>query len=202
MNRKKSLRDRRRLLLTLLALPWAGAHAADIRIVHSSVAPSGRNAMLRKLLVLGWGTRQDLRQPFEDAVAKALSASGLQAVAAHTRMPAGSAVLREAVTRVVKAEGYDGVLVARLIATELAPAAAPADRIAPTLEHNLKQLETPSAPVEDGKVAVTETSLYRASDGLKIWSAVTDVHNPRDLAKTTREFALLMVDALRADKLI
>lgn len=196
---------RRLLLLALLGLPLVRTHAAGIRIVHSDVSASARAGTLRKILVLGWGARQDLRQLFEDAVAQELRGLGVGVDASHTRLTADEAQLRDAVTRVVKAEGYDGVLVARLIATERAAAAgspAQGEGYAPTLESNLAQLEPPSAGAGDGLVAVTETSLYRVADGARVWSALTDVQDPKDLAQTTRDYASVVVAELRRHKVL
>lgn len=195
---------RRVLLLALLGAPLVRTHAAGIRVVHSDVSASARAGTLRKILVLGLGTRQDLRQLFEDAVAQELRGLGVGVDASHTRLPAGVAQLRDAVTRIVKAEGYDGVLVARLIGTERAAAAgspAQGERYAPTLASNLAQLETSSAGAQDGLVAVTETSLYRVADGARVWSAVTDVQDPKDVAQTTRDYATVIVAELRRHKL-
>lgn len=196
---------RRLLLLGLLAAPIARAHAAGIRIIQFDLSASARPEQLRKILVLGWGTRQDLRRLFEDAVAQEMRGFGVEAASSHTRLTADEAQLRAAVTRLVKAESYDGVLVARLIAKEATAAArspAQEQRFAPSLESDLAQLETPSAQTQEGLVAVTETSLYRVADGARVWSALTDVEDPKDPIQTTRDYASVVVAALRSHKLL
>jgi hypothetical protein len=49
---------------------------------------------------------------------------------------------------------------------------------------------------------VTETSLYRVADGARVWSVLTDVQDPKDLAQTTRDYASLVVAELRRHKLL
>jgi hypothetical protein len=196
---------RRLLLLALLGTILESAHAADIRIVHSDAPASDRTGTLRKILVLGWGTRQDLRQLFEDTVAQELRALGVGADSSHRRLTAGELPLRDAVRRLVKAEGYEGVLVARLVATERAPATSSPARgegYVPTLEGKLAKLDMAPPGGEDGRVAVTETSLYRVADGARVWSVLTDVQDPKDLAQTTRDYASLVVAELRRHKLL
>lgn len=195
---------RRHLLLGLLAAPLVqAADRAGIRIVYSEAQPDPA-APLRKLLVLGLSTRQDLRRLFEDAVAQGLRGLGVQATAAHSLLPAGKPPERAAITRLVKEAGYDGVLVSRLIATERGEIAAPAaaTHFVPTLDGSLAQLDAPAGEADGVLVAVTETSIYRVADGQRAWSALTDVHNPKDLAQTTQDFARVMLADLRAKRVL
>lgn len=196
---------RRLVLLGTLSAPFVRSHAAGIRIVHSEVAQPVQPGALRKILVLGWGARQDLRRIFEDSAAQELQVLGVAADASHKFLTAGEAQLRDAVTRVVRAQGFDAVIVARLIATERAtPASAPARAPAfePTLDGNLSRLEASTSKSEDGLVAVTETSLYRVADRARLWSALTDVQDPKDTAQTTRDYARIVISEMRRQKLV
>ena len=196
---------RRLLLLAMLGVPFAHTHAAGIRVVHSEVSPSVTAGTLRNILVLGWGARQDMRQLFEDSVVQGLHALSVGATASHKRLNADEVRLRSAVTRIVKAEGCDGVLVARLIATEGAPStggSAKRENPQASLEAGLAHVEARLATAPNGFAAVTETSLYRVADGARVWSAFTDVQDPRDVAETTKDYAAVVVAELRRHKLV
>jgi hypothetical protein len=156
---------------------------------------------LRKLLVLGLTRQAASRRVFEDTYVAALQDSGTPAIASHSLFAQDGPVEREVVVKAVRESGADGVLVARLVGREAETRRDTQLEMVPmrSLHPGLGHAWVRVYEVREREVihAIGETSVYRASDGALVWTAITDSVDPTNLQSATRGFSRTTIGALK-----
>jgi hypothetical protein len=110
-----------------------------------------RSATLGKTLVLALAPKAEVVMVLEDEWVRQLRQKGVDASAANRLLPGGSPPDKERVVELVKARGFDTLLVSRLV--------------------DVKQVER---EVSAYQVGVVETTLYDAGTEQRFWSARAD----------------------------
>jgi hypothetical protein len=155
--------------------------------------PAGRPT---KALVIGLSGKPEVRSTFEKDMAGRLQEAKIAAVQSETVMPPGAPITEDMLREVVKREGADAVLIARLEGkreqqvVETAPA--------PTASRGFYGYYAGAAPLayqqtylSTEQVVTLETRLYRTDgDGQLVWRGVSDTFDaahPSDVIRSVNE---------------
>jgi hypothetical protein len=190
----------RRCALAACLVPWASG-CATTSIATQWKAEAFAGPPLRKLLVLALTRQAAPRRVFEDTYVAALRDNGTSAIASHTLIAQDGPVEREVVVKAVRDSGADGVLVARLVGREAETRRDTQLEMVPmrSLHPGLGHAWVRVYEVREREVihAIAETSVYRASDGALVWTAITDSVDPTNLQSATRGFSRATIGALK-----
>src|SRR5262249_9069734 len=110
--------SRMRRLTALLALPFVLAACSSTSLNSVYRDPNFSGGPFRKLIVIGLGASAGGRAQFENAVAANLAARDVLAVASGNLIASMGDVTRAAVREWVQTDGYDAVIVTRLVDTQ------------------------------------------------------------------------------------
>src|SRR5262245_39068118 len=97
-------------LAVLLALGCSSTKLSEVYVDSDF-----KGGPFEKLMVIGLGASEGGRVQFENAVADKLAERGLLGVGSHNVIAASSDVTRDAVRAWAQTDGYDAVLVTRLV---------------------------------------------------------------------------------------
>jgi hypothetical protein len=132
-----------------------------------------------KLLVVGLGASEGGRAAFENAVADRLAAQGVLGVASGNVLVSMDDVSRDSVKRWVERDGYDAVLVTRLVDVKKETSYKP-----PTYTDfygywgSYGSYVTSPGYVLETTTLLVETSLFDASTGKVVYSAQSETFQP------------------------
>ena len=184
--------------------------------------PQYTGGPLRKIAVFAVVRDDAVRRFAEDLVIRNLPA-GTQAVAGYTIFP-GLDVDKTAVRDRLVADGFDGALVARLVAllgerkvqapqTQVAPQApffegvgfydpsSPTASLPDYYAHATRQATSPGYTVEASKVVV-EVQLYTLPAGKPVWSGITDSMDPASREELVERISEVVGRRLRSEGLL
>jgi len=157
---------------------------------------------LKKLLVVGVSKDNAVRRIFEDEFAANLRAAGVEAIPSYTQLPQSGQVDEVTLQNAVAAVGADGVLVTRLVKVQQQTQVMPAVYGPPGVGFYgwyssawVGYYEPPSVYQYD--VVTAETSVYGLRKDELIWSGTTETFAPTDVKKETKEFAQIIIAALK-----
>lgn len=179
--------------LTLLA-PLA---CASTQLTSTFVDPHFAGEPFEKLLVVGLGASPGGRAAFENAVADQLAAQAVLGVASGNLITAAEDLSRESVRGWVETDGYDAVLVTRLVdarksATYHAPSYA---TFYDYWGFYGSHLTSPGYLVETTTVFI-ESTLFDAATGKVVYSAESKSFQPSSRDEVIRELVPLLVGDL------
>ncbi len=149
-----------------------------------------------KLLVVGLGASEGGRAEFENAVADKLAAQGVLAVASGNLIASQEDLSRDALRRWVETDGYDAVLVARLVDVKKEASYRP-----PTYTDFYgywgvygSYVTSPGYFVETTTLLI-ETTLFDAKTARVVYSAESESFQPASRQKLIHELVpLLAID--------
>lgn len=189
----------------------AAAGCATTEVTNTWKDPQDAGTPIRKVLVVGISSQASVRRNFEDTFAKALNASGVEAIASHTLIPRDGKIPEDVLQKAVADAGADGVLITRMVGRDAKLVVTPATLPPPYYGHRSfyygyyagawSGYYEPST-VQQFRYIVAETTLFRASAPEPAWSATTRSEEPRDVAKATEGFAKAMISRMRKEKVI
>jgi len=181
-------------LITLAVL--AGAGCSSTRLNSAWSDPNFTGEPFRKLMIIGLGATEGGRAEFENTVADAFLTHGVIGVSSTGYFVSAADMTREAVRSWVQRDGYQGVLVARLVDVRREQYAVP-----PTYTDlwgywgYYGTVMTSPGYVEDRTTLLINTDLFDASTGKVVYTAESKSSNPKSRAVVIRELtALLMKD--------
>jgi len=181
-------------LITLTVL--AGAGCSSTRLNSAWSDPNFTGEPFRKLMIIGLGATEGGRAEFENTVADAFLTHGVIGVSSTGYFVSAADMTREAVRSWVQRDGYQGVLVARLVDVRREQYAVP-----PTYTDlwgywgYYGTVMTSPGYVEDRTTLLINTDLFDASTGKVVYTAESKSSNPKSRAVVIRELtALLMKD--------
>lgn len=187
----------------LLALGAAGALGAcsTTQIVTSWKDPSFAGPPLKKVMVMGISRQATVRRVFENTFVASLGEAGVAAVASHASLPQDGPPDREAVAQAVREAAVDGIIVSRVIGREREVRRdtqlelVPMRSLHPGLGRAWVRVYEPRE-IEIVRL-VAETTVYRASDGLLLWSGMTESLEPSNWETATKGFARSAIEGLK-----
>lgn len=191
------------LAVCLLVVAAVLGGCASTSLVNQWKSPTFSGPPLKKVLVVGVTTQAGPRRIFEDEFSAALKAAGVQAVPSYTVIPQDGQAEQAVLEKAVKDVGADGVLVTRLVSREQKTQVSPGFyQPVPTMGMYgwyssawVGYYEPPTVYQYD--VVTADTSVYSVNAGTLLWSGTTETFSPTDVAKETRGFAKIIIDALK-----
>jgi hypothetical protein len=196
-----------------LALVLLVAACASTSVTSAWKDPAYKGPGFRKLLVVGATDSPSNRRVFEDAFASALRAAGVEAVASYTVIAQDGKKIDESLLKdTVRRLGLDGVVMTRLVRmdkqTVYTPGYAwgvPAVGYRNSLYGYYSVAWSPyarPAEVREYESAVLETTLWNAADNTLVWTATTSTFAPESVKSATEDFSKVVIEELKARKLL
>jgi hypothetical protein len=179
-----------------------GCASTSIRSIHRS--PRFRIDAIHHVLVIGIVKDQSLRKAFEEEFVRQWSAYGVKAVSSLDSLPSSTPLSKAAIEPVAKAEGYDTVLVTRILNKKKIDAGEPAT---PYVTHGsdddiqnentaLQVLLAPPVYVSDYDLATIGTDLYSVASEKRVWSGMTQTAVMGKIPKLIPPFVKLILKRL------
>jgi hypothetical protein len=182
-------------VLAVLAL--AAAACASTKLVSVWADERFAGPAFGKLLVVGLGATEGGRAAFESALVARLDAQGVVGVASHDVIVEMQDVSQARLRRLARQEGYDAVLVTRLLDVRKETLYEPPvyGDFYGYWGHYGGYVSEPGYAIETTTV-VMETSLFDAATGKVVYSAESQTFQPRSRDAVTQELVPLVVDDL------
>jgi hypothetical protein len=163
------------------------------------------------VLVIGVAPDYEGRSQFERRLSKDLSAAGAPATPLYVAAGGNTPIVREAIESLVKENGYDAVLISRVIdrsasAAEKAGSTATKavrrdSRPIDLFRYDYEELNEP--PVIDMELSVTiQTELFAADNAERVWDFELTISNKDSLGHLITEASEMIVRRLKRDDLI
>ncbi len=203
-------RDSVRSLSIAAAVVLLAACAAQTSIVNQWEAPD-RSPALKRVFVASVFQDASVRRTFEDQVAAALAARGVEAIPGYRYLPEDGPVSSDRLAAAVRASGASGVLFTRVLKVDRQTtliATAPT-YWGPTIGYAGwypgawgPVYAYPMVQAVTTDTVIAEVRLYRAADQALVWAATTQTFNPSNPAKDSAQFADVIVTQLAQKGLI
>jgi len=189
------------------------AACASTTLTNAWKDPAYSGGGFRRLLVVGATDSPTHRRVFEDEFARALRAAGVEAVASYTLIAQDDTKIDDAALKaVVRKQGLDGVIMTRLVRIDKktvytpgyawgVPALAYRDSLYGYYNGAWSPYAMP-AEVREYESAVLETTLWNAADDKLVWTATTETFAPSNVKSATLDFAGVLIEELKARKLL
>lgn len=187
---------RRLLALCTLALLASGG-CSSTRLGSVWEDPHFEGGPFRKLLIIGLGATPGGRAEFENTVADELSARGVMGVSSTGYFASVDEMTREAVRGWVQSDGYQGVLVTRLVDAQHQLYAVP-----PTYTDlwgywgYYGPAMTSPGYVVDQTTLLIDTDLFDGSTGKVVYTAESKSFDPSSRNEVIRDLTALLVKDL------
>jgi hypothetical protein len=161
---------------------------------------------MKKVLVVVFAQSETARRQAEEQIVKRLQGRGVVSYSYKVVVEKGAD--SDAITAAIKADGFDGAIVTRLIDKEKETSYVPGTTTYPYYGgfrgyygYGYGAYSTPGYYVED-KIYYIETNIYDLKADKLIWSAVTSTTNPGKLEKSINELGDVLGAQMRKDGLI
>ncbi len=171
---------------------------------------------VRKVLVLGVAERERDQRLFEDALVRALKRQGVAAESAQRILPPSRAPTRKMIVDAVRWHVFDAVLITRVVAVDeqayYYPPSSAYTYSPPPMYRDMwgyyprvsDRHSTTSGYSVKVETVRLESNLYAAASNRLIWSAASDLYDPRaaDLRKVLDELASRFLKSLERSGLV
>jgi len=184
------------------------ASCASTELVNQWSNPAYTSPSFKKIMVIGVTKQAGIRRTFEDEFVAQLKAAGVSAIPSYLYIPqdgpVGEAVLKQA----LKEAGADAVMITRLVGvqkkTEIAPGYYPPDpamAVHPLYTTAWNDYYEPPI-VYQSEVYTSETSLYDTLKNQVVWRGTAQTTAPGNLSQEIKNYAGIVISALKEKKLI
>lgn len=205
-------RSRQRYLFLALAALSAGISgcSASTGNVSTERASSHEGTRFSNILVIGVANDYEGRSRFERKLASELKAAGTDATALYIAAGGNEPVEREAIEALVKANGYDAVLISKPLSRGADPSMKTGSAATKTsrkgggidlFRYDYEELNEPATWNMDFSVTIS-TELFAASDSQSVWAAETKVSKKETREELINEASEKIVRQLKRDRLI
>jgi hypothetical protein len=192
----------------LCAITLLLAACASTSLTNSWRDPAYTGPALKKIMVMGVSTQPSVRRVFEDEFVAELKVAGVGAVASYKLIPQDGKADEATLQRAVHEAGADGALITRLVRIEMKTQVTSGFyQSGPAMGFYgwyssawVGYYEPPMVYQYD--VVTAETSLYDINAQRLLWSGTTETFAPTNVKKETKEFATVIIDALKQQRLI
>lgn len=181
----------------------AALACSSTKLVSTFEDPGFSGGPFRKLMVVGLGASEGGRASFENAVADKLAAQGVLGVASGNVLVAAADLNRDAVRGWVEKDGYDAVLVTRLVDTKNETTYRP-----PTYGdfygywgYYGSYVSSPGYVLETTTLLI-ESTLFDAATGKVVYSAESKSFQPSSRDQVVHELVPLLVGDLTKRRLL
>jgi len=184
------------------------AACASTELVNQWSNPAYTSPSFKKVMVIGVTKQAGIRRTFEDEFTAQLKAAGVNATPSYLYIPQdgpiGEAVLKQA----LKEAAADAMIITRLVRvqqkTEIAPGYYPPDpamAVHPLYTTAWNDYYEPPI-VYRSEIYTCETSLYDTVKNRVVWSGTAQTTTPGNLNQEIKDYAGVMISALKDKKLI
>jgi hypothetical protein len=184
------------------------AACASTELVNQWSNPAYTSPSFKKVMVIGVTKQAGIRRTFEDEFVAQLKAAGVNATPSYLYIPqdgpVGEAVLKQA----LKEAAADAMIITRLVRvqqkTEIAPGYYPPDpamAVHPLYTTAWNDYYEPPI-VYQSEVYTSETSLYDTVKNRVVWSGTAQTTTPGNLNQEIKDYAEVMISALKDKNLI
>lgn len=204
---------RERLLLSVLAVLSAGmlGCSASTGSVSTERPSDHQGSPFSNILVIGVAADYEGRSQFERKLSADLRAAGTNATAMYVVAGGNKPIAREAIEELVQSEGYDAVLISRVVnrntdaSMKDGSAGAKAVRkdggAIDLFRYDYEEINEPMTLDVNLSVAFT-TELFTASDSQRVWAIESSISDKDYLEQVIDEAAVIVVRRLKKDRLI
>jgi len=200
------------LFVLALALLNGNSGSAKSKVVMSWRNPEAPSAKFRRVLALGLSQKTTVRADFEDGLAKQLDAVGLVALPGNTILlrPEGTQLDLNYLKGQLRENNIEAVVVSRLLKIEHTQTYVPGQPLFTPYPYYgtfwgyygtvYPVVYSPDYLREEKKVRI-ETNLYliSGSDGILLWTGVTDTFDPKNVHKAINKLVTLIVEQMQSD---
>ena len=184
------------------------AACASTELVNQWSNPAYTSPSFKKVMVIGVTKQAGIRRTFEDEFVAQLKAAGVNATPSYLYIPQdgpiGEAVLKQA----LKEAAADAMIITRLVRvqqkTEIAPGYYPPDpamAVHPLYTTAWNDYYEPPI-VYRSEIYTCETSLYDTLKNRVVWSGTAQTTTPGNLNQEIKDYAGVMISALKDKNLI
>lgn len=200
-----------RWFATLAAAGLLAACAVHTKLIDTWVDSDYRGPAFKRVLVVGFGEDGAMRRIFEEEFARTLRASGVEAVVSFELSSGVSEVDLDKVKEMVRRSRADGVLTTRVIGIDRRVSYAPAEVVVMPPAgyrrgfygyYSSAVLVNSTTTAFNYDVVKLETNLWQVAGEHLVWSGVTEIFAPENARSASAGFARVIVDALRAQRMI
>ena len=172
--------------------------------------PSIAATQYKKVLVVGLSGKETLRRTFENEFSNELSYHGVTAAPASSTVPAGAEKDQEAMKQMLTANGYDAVIVTRLVDRTKETTYVPGTSYTPAPYYGgfysyyytaYPMVYDPGYLVESTIVQI-ETNVYDVKSEKLVWSGISEVVDPEASTEDVRHFSHMVGDRMAKEGLI
>ncbi len=169
------------------------------------------NASFNNILVIGVANDYDARARFERRTVSDLKAEGINATPMYTVGGGNKPIERALVEELVSSEGYDAVLISRVLSREdessvktgstATKATHKEGRALDLFRYDYEELNEPTVLNMTFSVSIS-TELFAAANSQKVWSIESSISRKDSVDELIDEASETIVRRLRKDKLI
>ncbi|HXX99544.1 MAG TPA: hypothetical protein VEI54_01410 [Candidatus Limnocylindrales bacterium] len=194
-------------VLVVATLPLLAA----TRIAHRWVLTGAPVPQFQKILVASIVENYLVRREFEDELKRLLARHGVEGVQSYVVLPPKNEMMEGELKQRIKESALDSVLVirpkaARKETRELGTGEIYAPPPGYTLFWPYWNLVygdfSPTSSTKENSTVRVEFNLFSTKDEKLVWSGESDTVYSKDFEKRSKEYARMLVDQLKKDKLI
>jgi len=190
-------------LLTMLML--AGCVATEL--VNQWSNPAYTKPSFKRVMVIGVTSQASIRRSFEDEFVAQLKAAGVDAVPSYQYIPDEGQVEEPRLDKAVLEAGADAAIITRLVQkeqkTQITPGVYPPPGFGFYGWYSWGWAGYYEPPrVYQYDVYISETSLYDVTKNQVVWTGTAQTTAPGDINKEIKNYAEIMISALKEKKLI
>ena len=193
------------LFALIAALMFAGC--ASTELVNQWSNPAYTAPSFKRVMVIGVTRQASIRRNFEDEFVTQLKAAGLDAVPSYQYIPDEGQVEEPLLNKAVLAAGADAAIITRLVQkeqkTQITPGVYPPPGFGFYGWYSWGWAGYYEPPrVYQYDVYTSETSLYDVTKNQVVWAGTAQTTAPGDINREIRDYAEIMIKALKEKKLI
>jgi len=198
----------RGFLFSVLIVCFALAACASTKLVNQWSNPAYTAPSFKKVMVIGVARQSSIRRSFEDEFVNQLKAAGVDAVPGYQYIQEEGQVGEERLRQAVAQAKADAVIITRLVKREEKTQVTPGFYQPPAglgfygwySAGWVGYYEPPRVYQYD--VYTSETSLYDTVKNQVVWTGTAETTAPGDIDKEIKNYAEIMISALKEKKLI
>ncbi len=198
----------RGFLFSVLIVCLALAACASTKLVNQWSNPAYTALSFKKVMVIGVARQSSIRRSFEDEFVNQLKAAGVDAVPGYQYIQEEGQVGEERLRQAVAQAKADAVIITRLVKREEKTQVTPGFYQPPAglgfydwySTRWVGYYEPPRVYQYD--VYTSETSLYDTVKNQVVWTGTAETTAPGDIDKEIKNYAEIMISALKDKQLI
>ncbi len=190
-----------------VSVALAMSACASTKVISSRVAPDFRSSAYKHVFVIGVSNDSSVREQVEHEFVQQWTTHGVKAVASSDLLPAATPLSRETVAPIVKSNGFDGVLVLRVLEkrsiqpgeTGYLKADTEAQGDAENLNTAMQVLLAPPVSTSPYRLVSVAANFYDVASSQKLWATFTETKVRKDIPKKIHKFVSLILKRFYAD---